>query len=342
MNAGDKIRQFFYGPERVSYVVMLLLFAATVWLGLGPLLLAALFSYLALRGLQFGGRVSKWLAVLLFVTLLVGGLYALGQFVRHGLVAFPEIVEKAIPSFINWAKENDIDLAFADQLSGHENWREAAMAFAAAQAKHAGSFARVGQELGVRLLLLLAGGVAAISLFLNSRFELGRDPSVKPNNLYSLSGQHLAVRFERFFHSFTRVMGAQILISAVNTVLTTIFAVAVQLPYTPVVIGVTFLCGLLPVIGNLISNTIIVGIGFTVSPKMALSALIFLVVIHKLEYFLNSKIIGQRIRNPLWLTLIGLVVGERLMGISGIVLAPVILHYIKVEVSSFELNPKEQ
>ena len=48
---------------------------------------------------------------------------------------------------------------------------------------------------------------------------------------------------------------------------------------------------------------------------MALVALVFLIAIHKLEYFLNSKIIGERIRNPIWLTLLALIVGERLMGI---------------------------
>src|SRR5205823_10721624 len=103
-----------------------------------------------------------------------------------------------------------------------------------------------------------------------------------------------------------------------------------------VVIGATFVCGLLPVIGNLVSNTIIVGIGITVSPKMAIAALIFLVVVHKLEYFLNSKIVGGRIRNPFWLTLLALVLGERLMGIPGMVLAPVILNYIKMETSRLQ------
>jgi predicted PurR-regulated permease PerM len=96
-----------------------------------------------------------------------------------------------------------------------------------------------------------------------------------------------------------------------------------------------FLCGLLPIVGNLISNTVIVGVGFTISPKMGLLALIFLITIHKLEYFLNSKIIGARIDSPMWLTLIGLVVGERLMGVPGMILAPVILHYIKFEASAY-------
>ena len=93
------------------------------------------------------------------------------------------------------------------------------------------------------------------------------------------------------------------------------------------------LFGLLPILGNLMSNTLIVSVGFTLSPNTALASLIFLVVIHKLEYFLNSKIIGHRIQNPMWLTLLGLVLGERLMGVPGMILAPVVFHYIKVEAS---------
>jgi len=72
---------------------------------------------------------------------------------------------------------------------------------------------------------------------------------------------------------------------------------------------------------------------------------VFLIVIHKLEYFLNSKIIGERIRNPVWLTLIALVIGERLMGIPGLVLAPVVLNYVRLEMLKIgapeKLSPAE-
>ena len=74
--------------------------------------------------------------------------------------------------------------------------------------------------------------------------------------------------------------------------------------------------------------------------RMALGALAFLIAIHKLEYFLNSKIIGERIKNPVWLTLIALILGERLMGIPGMILAPVVLHFIKVEASSIKIPAK--
>ena len=91
------------------------------------------------------------------------------------------------------------------------------------------------------------------------------------------------------------------------------------------------------VIGNLVSNTIIVFVALTVSLKLAIGALVFLVLIHKLEYFLNSKIIGSRIRNPVWLTLIALIIGERLMGIPGLILAPVVLNYLRVEMLKVEV-----
>jgi predicted PurR-regulated permease PerM len=150
--------------------------------------------------------------------------------------------------------------------------------------------------------------------------------------------KQVAQRFRDFYRSFATVMGAQITISLINTSLTALFVVIIRLPYAPLVIAVTFLCGLLPIVGNLISNVIIVGLAFTISFKVAVIALGFLIAIHKLEYFLNSKIIGDRIRNPIWLTLLALIIGERLMGIPGMVLAPVVLNYLRLELSKVEVQ----
>ena len=125
-------------------------------------------------------------------------------------------------------------------------------------------------------------------------------------------------------------MGAQITISLINTALTAMFLLAVRMPHAPLLIAITFLCGLVPIVGNLVSNTIIVFVGLVVSVKLAISALVFLVVIHKLEYLLNSKIIGDRIRNPVWLTLIALI------------LAPVVLNYLRVEMLTVEVPARRE
>src|SRR4029450_13019950 len=63
---------------------------------------------------------------------------------------------------------------------------------------------------------------------------------------------------------------------------------------------VTFIAGLLPVIGNLISNTVIVVVSLSVSPLLAVGSLAFLVVIHKLEYFVNARGMGGQIRARAW------------------------------------------
>ena len=159
------------------------------------------------------------------------------------------------------------------------------------------------------------------------------------STIYKLvvQGGRLAELFRSFYTSFRRVIGAQVIISAINTVLTGAFVYTFGLPYATMVVILAFLCGMIPVVGNLISNTLIVGLGFTISPQFAGWALLFLVVIHKLEYFLNSRIIGGCIRHPMWLTLLALLVGERLLGIAGIILAPVALDFIKTEASKFPL-----
>lgn len=335
MKPGERLKQIMARPDRVSYSLMVVLFVMMVWLHLTNLLLAVLFSFLALNLLHRRSRSGRWSPVLLFLAGVTVLGFVLTTFIAHTLHTLPEIAEKAIPSIIHWAKDYRVDLPFTD----YDSLREFALTRVKEELRNVASFARFAREAGLQALFLVAGIVVSISIFLNSRFELDREPQVPENNFYSVVGQQLGVRFRTLYVSFATVMGAQIIISAINTVFTGIFVVVVGLPYAPLVVGVTFLCGLLPVIGNLISNTIIVGIGFTVSPKMASFALVFLVVIHKLEYFLNSKIIGHRIRNPLWLTLLGLIVGEKLMGIPGIIIAPVLLNYIKLEASRLVAAP---
>src|SRR6185503_11931386 len=99
------------------------------------------------------------------------------------------------------------------------------------------------------IVLCIVGVVIAIALFCNSGFEpLGKASSAPPNNLYTAYTQAIAVRFKTFYESFSTVMGAQIVISAINTVLTGIFVLSVHLPYAFLVIGATFVCGLIPII----------------------------------------------------------------------------------------------
>lgn len=309
---------------RISYAIMLGLLVLIGWLHLATLVLTALFGYFTLRLFTFGGR--KWLAVLIYVLLVVGLGFGLAYFSKQAYVTLPKIANTTIPAVVEWAEREKLELPFTDLASLKT------LALGAVREKFAniGLYAR-GAIFEIASLLI--GLVVAASLFLNSKFVSESDPDNVQGSLYATVSSELAQRFSTFYESFATVIGAQIVISGINSVLTAGFLLWSGYPHITVILVLTFLMGLLPILGNLLSNTLIIGVGFTVSPNTALAALVFLVVVHKLEYFLNSKIIGDRIKNPMWLILIGLVVGEKLMGVPGMIFAPVVLHYLKVEAS---------
>ena len=103
------------------------------------------------------------------------------------------------------------------------------------------------------------------------------------------------------------------------------------LTMTGMAVAVTFVVGLVPIVGNLISNTVIVIISLGVSWQAAAGSLIFLIVIHKLEYFTNARIVGGRIRAGAWEILLAMLLGEAVFGVSGLITAPIIYAYIKTE-----------
>jgi predicted PurR-regulated permease PerM len=309
--------------RRISYGIMAGLLVLTGWFHLGTLVVTAFFGFFALQKFSLGR--SKFLGVAIYLIAVVAIFWGLFYFSHRVYKTLPEIADRTIPAVTDFAERKGIQLPFTDYAS----LKDVTLKEIKERLANIGVYARAAF---FQLALLIVGLVVALSLFLNRRWGTD-DPQTSQDSLYATVVGELALRFETFFVSFSKVIGAQIVISAVNTSLTAVFLVWNHFPYTMVIIVLTFLFGLLPIVGNIMSNTLVVGVGFTISPKMALFALVFLVVIHKLEYFLNSKIVGDRIKTPMWLTLIGIVLGEKLMGIPGMILAPVVLHYIKVEAS---------
>ena len=311
-------------PTRISYVIMAVLLVLIGWLHLGILVLTALFGFFALEVFSFGR--SKFLGMGLYVVVVALIGWGMFYFSRQAYLTLPKIAETTIPAVAEYAERQGIELPFTDYAS----LKTLAITEVQQDVANAGRHAR---EAAFKFVQLFIGLVVAASLFLNASWGSENEPGTARDSLYATVVRELSLRFQTFFRSFAKVIGAQIIISVINTTLTGAFSLWNGYPYVTVIMVLTFLCGLLPIVGNIISNTLIVFVAFTISPRMALVALIFLMVIHKLEYFLNSKIIGDRIKNPMWLTLIGLVLGEKLMGIPGLILAPVVLHYIKVEAS---------
>jgi predicted PurR-regulated permease PerM len=141
----------------------------------------------------------------------------------------------------------------------------------------------------------------------------------------------------RLASAFQRVVFAQFWISLINTFFTWLYLdvalrlFGIDLPLVKILVIFTFVVGLLPIVGNLISNTAIVIVCLSQGVPLAAASLVFLVAIHKLEYFLNARIIGSHINARAWELLISMLVMEAAFGITGLIAAPIFYAYYKEE-----------
>jgi predicted PurR-regulated permease PerM len=167
--------------------------------------------------------------------------------------------------------------------------------------------------------------------------------SARPDRRHGPLVEELLARCENLVAAFHDIVFAQVKISAMNTLFTAIFLLVVlplfgtELPFAKSLVVVTFIAGLLPVVGNLISNTLIFVVGLSVSFGVAVAALVYLILIHKLEYFLNARIVGTQIRARAWELLIAMLFMEAAFGAAGLVAAPIYYAYLKRELGTAKL-----
>jgi predicted PurR-regulated permease PerM len=192
----------------------------------------------------------------------------------------------------------------------------------------------VGKEAGRGLVHVIIGMIIGGIVALHD--------AVKDDYFFPFA-QAMVQRTSLLANSFRSVVFAQVRIAALNAIFTGIYLAiilpitGIHLPLVKTLIAITFVLGLIPVAGNLVSNTIIVIVSLSQSLSVAIGSLIFLVVIHKLEYFLNARIIGDKIRANAWELLIAMLMMESVFGIAGIVAAPIYYAYIKNELRARKL-----
>jgi predicted PurR-regulated permease PerM len=197
--------------------------------------------------------------------------------------------------------------------------------------EHAHDLRTLGGELGRVIAEILIGMVIGAMVSLRE---------AQPVEVGGPLARELRERTTRVGDAFRRVVFAQVRISALNTILSAIYLLGilpllgVNLPLKKTLVIITFVAGLLPVVGNLISNTVVVLVSLSVSLPVAIASLGYLVVVHKLEYFLNARIVGKQIHAKSWELLLAMLVMESAFGIPGLVAAPIYYAYLKDELSA--------
>lgn len=175
------------------------------------------------------------------------------------------------------------------------------------------------------LLGMVVGGMAAVHHF--------REHEKAPPFIGALRS-----RLRMLATAFDKVVFAQVKISGLNASLTALYLLValplfgIHLPMATLLVLLTFAVGMLPVVGNLVSNTVIVVISLGVSPLVGVASLLFLILIHKAEYFMNARIVGHEVQATAWELLSAMLLLEAVFGIVGLVAAPVVYAWLKAEV----------
>ncbi|MDR3566943.1 MAG: AI-2E family transporter [Syntrophobacteraceae bacterium] len=156
-----------------------------------------------------------------------------------------------------------------------------------------------------------------------------------PNSLMTFLFQFGQVRLRIFHVYFRTVMGGQVIIALINTLISLIVIFGLHLSHPFLMVFVVFFCGLFPVVGNLMSNSVLTINSFVACGIWGtVVCLIMLIAVHKLEYFLNSRIIGGIVHLPMAVSLGALIFCEVLLGIPGLILAMPLVLFIRHELEN--------
>ncbi len=313
------------GPRRASYALFILALLVIARFGLGPCVLAGLCSYmimelteLRLRKTGLRPQFARWAALAVFTILAIALSSIFIKFVRVAVARLPVLLDTVLPRLTELSVRFGLDLPADNALELRDLIVTSAKENFSSVSKTSGLLTRGFFQVTI-------GVFAAAIRFLTPQGEDGA------SNLFEALRTEFSARASLFVRSFERVVGAQVTIATINTILTAIFLHVMDFPFKTFLILTSFVCGMVPIIGNVISNIAIVTAGLIVSVQLATMGLVYLVIIHKLEYILNSRIVGGSIDTPMWMTLLGLVVGEAMMGVPGVLLAPALLHYAREE-----------
>jgi len=324
-----------------SWIAAALLLLFVLGAHLLPALLAGLLVYelvhlLAprIRLKQLQGGSAKVAVVALIATLVVGGLTALivglVMFFRSGAESLPMLMQKMAE--ILESSRAMLPSALLQYFPANgEGVKESAVHWLKG---HADELQTAGREAGLMAAHILIGMIIGAMVSLRE---------VASDYVHGPLASAMIERASRLGDSFRRVVFAQVRIAALNAAFTGVYLAVIlplagiHLPLAKTMVALTFLLGLLPVVGNLLSNSIIVIVSLSKSLDVAIGSLVFLVVIHKLEYFLNARIVGSQIRAAAWELLLAMLVMESVFGLAGVVAAPIYYAYLKDELAARKL-----
>lgn len=310
--------------RRRAVIGALVALLVVLWLNVFGALFGALAGYVLTalvrrpraKGLPLRVRLANWL---LAAALAAGGAFALVE----GFHLIVDASSDGLPRLMQLV---------ADTLDHVRNiappWLSASLPESADALQHALSgwlrfHARDMQHWGHEALRVIVHLVLGLVIGVMAYVSTNRRAASAPLSALAIA------RWRQLVLAFRDVLAAQLRIALVNAVLTAIYLLAIlpafgiHVPLGMTLVAFTFFASLLPIVGNLLANSAIIVAGLTVSMWVGIASFIFLIAIHKLEYFLNAHFVGSRVDMPVYALLATMLLLEAAFGIPGIIAAPV-------------------
>lgn len=310
----DRIADFF-AEKTARRGLSLLLFAALI-VTFRHLAVLLVFFVSFERGLFFSAgwlsRRFKWsrLTSLLIVlgtaavTLTLAGWLSAGR-----LAALVVETRETLPQRIATMREHPWFQQLQQHLPDSEDLAQSAEHYAADVAKSAAAIGR-------GFLSALIGLILAVVYFLDEeRIRAFRD-SLAPRSLFGT-----LVRWcEHLAEAVSLTVQLQLVVAAVNAVLTLPVLLLIGVPHVPALMVLIFVSGLIPVVGNLISGAVLIVLAYQVKGWLGVGLFVVLTfVLHKIEsYYLNPRLTARHVALPGFVLILSLLAWEHLLGFAGL------------------------
>jgi predicted PurR-regulated permease PerM len=320
--------------EIAAWVLAAVALVGVIVVGLLPALLAGLLVFelvhvIAPRlhlGRTGAGKAAAVAILAVLVALILAGLLFAGIAVLHS-DGLPTLLQN-MADILDESRGKLPDWILASLPADADAWKDMTIRWLH---ENATELRHLGGEVGRVIVHILIGLIIGAMVSLREA-----RPAAAGGPLAAAMGE----RARRLGEAFRRVVFAQVRIAALNAAFTAVYLLAVlplfgiHLPFAKTLVLITFVGGLVPIVGNLISNTVIVVMSLSVSLELAVASLVFLVVVHKLEYFLNARIVGRGIHASAWELLVAMLAMEAAFGLPGLVAAPIYYAYLKDELAA--------
>lgn len=259
------------------------------------------------------GRLTRKQALLVVLLVFVLALAGLGYLGVGKTLKTYAAMQESFPEKLQALRDNPLVDKIEDQLGGTEKIVESA--------KHyAGSALGMAAAVGHFLVHMVMGFVLAVVYVLEQE-ELSAfwARTVDPR---SLKGT-LARWFGHVADATVVTVQLQLIVAACNTLMTLPVLLLIGVPNVGALMILIFVSALVPVIGNIVSGTVLCLLAYQQKGWFGVGIFLGLTfVLHKIEsYYLSPRLTSRHVKIPGFLLIVSLIACEHLFGFKGFFLS---------------------